>query len=372
MAVPRDLKRMTFGAGGLDQYYALTAMLAARGGQRITSRLIAAIMFGLGAAALLLNNSSVTPAWTVGPLLLVLPAVGCFAMGIVWLRQHWPTRPQSILLVGIGTACVAVICIVPADPAYGLAAATVFALVGGYAALFHTLRVLAWIWLIGAVTVAYLAVRLAHHDLPLAVAGVIVILCLNAFGAFACRTVVELTGADTTARPVEPLTGLLTRDSFDDLAATLLASRSRGDDRYLVIVVVGIDHFEELVRMGGVRGAAAARIAAGQALRENLRRDAVAAHVGEAEFFIADTFTIPDPSPLVERVRSAIEAIPSGLTVSAGAVSTPLRPLADRPPYEVLSEIIGVATNAMQEAARAGGNQARYVLRPRVGTSEES
>ena len=363
---------MTFGIGGLDQYYALTAMLAARGGHRITARLIAAIMFGLGAVPLLVINSSIPSEWAVGRVLLTVLAIGCFGMGLVWLRHRWPTRGQSILLVAIGTVCIAVGCLVPADPTYGMAAATAFALVASYAALFHTLRVLAGIWIVAAVTVAYLAVRMAADDLPLALAGLIVILSLNAFGAFACRTVVELTGTDNTPRPVEPLTGLLTRESFDDLAATLMASRSRDDDRYLVVVVVGIDHFAELVRMGGVRSAAAARIAAGQALRENLRRNAVAAHVGESEFFIADTFTIPDPSPLVERVRNAIAATPSGVTVSSGAVSTPLRPLADRPPHEVLSEIITTATTAMQEAARAGGNQARYVLSPRVGPNDEA
>jgi len=122
--------------------------------------------------------------------------------------------------------------------------------------------------------------------------------------------------------------------------------------------------------MGGVRGAAAARIAAGQALRENVRRDAIVAHVGEAEFLIADTWTVPDPTPLVERVRGAIAATPTGVTVSQGAVSTPLRPLADRPPHEVLNEIVEMGRRAMQEAALAGGNQARYVLRSRIGDDD--
>jgi len=358
---------MTFGAGGTDQYYSLTAMLAARGGQRITSRLIATIMFGVGAVPLLMVSSSVAPEWALGRLVLVVLAVGCFGMAAVWLRHRWPTRQQSMALAVISTLCIAAGCIIPADPSYGMAAASAFALVSGYAALFHTLRLLVSIWLVAAVTLVYLAVRISEHDLYLALAGFVLVVSLNAFSAFTCRTVVELTGADTTPRPVEPLTGLLTRDSFDDLAATLVASRSRGDDRYLVIVVVGIDHFAEMVRMGGVRGAASARIAAAQALRENVRRDAVVGHVGEAEFLIADTWTVPDPSPLIERVRGAIAATPTGITVSQGAVSTPLGPLVDRPPHDVLEEVVGVARVAMQEAARAGGNQARYVLRPRVG-----
>lgn len=366
---------MTFGVGGMDQYYSLTAMLAARGGQRIISRLIATIMFGLGVVPLLVVNSSAAPQWAIGRVVLVVLAAGCFGMGLVWLRHRWPTRRQSVFLVGVGTLCIAAGCVIPADSAYGMAAATAFALVSGYAALFHTLRVLGYIWLVVLVTVVYLTIRIADHDVYLALAGFIVVVSLNAFSAFTCRTVVELAGADATPRPVEPLTGLLTRDSFDDLAATLLGSRSRGDDRYLVIVVVGIDHFTEIVRTGGVRGTTAARIAAGQAIRENVRRDAVVGHVGESEFLIADTWTVPDPSPLIERVRGAVAATPLGITVSQGAVSTPLQPLADRPPQEVLNEIVSVGRAALQEAARAGGNQARYVMRSKVGgdaTDEDS
>jgi GGDEF domain-containing protein len=102
----------------------------------------------------------------------------------------------------------------------------------------------------------------------------------------------------------------------------------------------------------------------GQALRENVRHNAILAHVAETEFVIADSFDMPDPSPLVERIRSAIAMTPSRVTASIGVVSTPLRPLASRAPHEVLDEIMSIATVAMHEARRAGGNQARYVRHP--------
>ena len=94
---------------------------------------------------------------------------------------------------------------------------------------------------------------------------------------------------------MEPLTGLLNRESFYEQAATLLGSRNRDDDRYFVIAVVNIDSFAAMISMTGNHGGDRARIAASQALRETVRRDAILAHVGEAEFLIADTFTGSGP-----------------------------------------------------------------------------
>ena len=82
------------------------------------------------------------------------------------------------------------------------------------------------------------------------------------------------------------------------------------------------------------------------------------------EFSIAEIFTTPDPSALIERIRGTITDPPSRLTASIGVVTTPLRPLASHSPHDVLEELLTVATTAMREARKAGGNQARTVLNP--------
>ena len=163
---------------------------------------------------------------------------------------------------------------------------------------------------------------------------------------------------------VEPLTSLLTRDAFAEKVATLMSSRGRGGDRYLAVAVVNLDSFSLLQDMAGVTAANRARVAVGQGLRETVRRVAVLAHVAEAEFFIADVLTSDDPSPFVERVRATVASSPSRLTASIGVVSTPLSPLAGHPPYDVLDEVLSMATAAMQEARRAGGNRVHQVLSP--------
>jgi len=357
-------------ARSLDPYYPLTAMLAARGAQTLTSRMIAALLFGLGLLAGLALFTGTGSQQTTGQV--VWTAVSALALitGVNWLRRRWPTRTESVILVCGATVAILVGCVISKDPVQGVLGATTLTVVVGYTALFHTLRMVALVMTVGLAAVVYLAVRIATHDIAAGLIALVLVTMLYVFAAFSCRMVVRLTGVEGGPEGLEPLTGLLNREAFYDQAATLLGSRNRDDDRYFVIAVVNIDSFAAMISMTGNRGGDRARIAAGQALRETVRRDAILAHAGEAEFLIADTFTGPDPFPLVERARGSIAATPSGMTVSIGVVSTPLRPLAEHPPQEVLDEIVALATTAMYEARRAGGNQVRFVTNPELSIAD--
>lgn len=363
--------RLSWSTRSANQYYTLTALLAARGAQTYTSRVIAGSVFTLGLITLSTIGSSATLQWPISRPLLIGVSVLCFASTFIWLRHRWPTRNESALLVAIAAIAIPIGTVVPVVPLYGLLGASAFALIIGYTALFHGPRLLATISAIAVGTLIYLAVRMARVDLPLTLAGVALMLLLYVFAAFSCRLVVWLTGAEDGADAIEPLTGLLNRDAFYLQTSTLLASRNRDDDRYLVIAVVNIDSFAAMVSVAGNRGGNRARVAAGQALRETVRRDAIVGHVSEAEFFVADCFTTPDSSPLIERIRGAVASSPAGMTASIGVVSTPLQPLVEHPPNEILDEIVALATTAMYEARRAGGNQARYVVRPSLSISDD-
>lgn len=364
------MMRLGFNGRSPDHYYTLTAMLAARGAQTLTSRVIAAIIFGLGALTALAVFSSATPQVPGGRVLWTVVSALALITSLSWLRHRWPTRRESIFLVLVATVAIVVGCVIPEDPLQGVLGATALTFVIGYTSLFHTMRLTALLMTAGVAMNIYLAARIAAHDIPLGLIALVLTTLLYVFAAFSCRMVVRLTGTDAGPDGVEPLTGLLNRDSFYEQAATLIGSRNRTDDRYFVVAVVNIDSFAAMVSMVGNRGGDRARISASQALRETVRRDAILAHVGEAEFLIADTFTGPDPSPLVERARGAIATTPTGMTVSIGVVSTPLRPLAEHPPHEVLDEIVALATTAMYEARRAGGNQVRFVTDPHLSISD--
>lgn len=347
--------------GPPDQYHTFTARLSASGYQRLAMRVIAGSILALSIPALLAALAPRATPWAAGRVAFAVIAVGCLGLAVPWLRYRWPTRRESAAVVAVGTIALCVGSLVTTDPLAGMLTAVAFGFVLGYTALFHSARLLAFAILGSAVTIGWLAIRIAAVDIPTAIAVSTPTVLLCAVVTFACRTVADVGGSGEPHYEVDPLTGLLTRASFYEQTATLLGARHRDDDRYLVLAVVDLDGLAAITSLHGGRGASQAQVAAGQALRETTRRDAVLGHSG-GEFLIADIFTIADPSPLIDRVRGAIAATPTGITASIGVVSAALRPLAERPPQEVLDDLLTKAAGAARRARGRGGNQAHYLL----------
>ena len=349
-----------------DQYYAVTTRLTTQGRQRTAMRVVAGCILTLGLPAALAAANPDASDIPGGRVLLAVAPVACVALASPWLRYRWPTRAQASAAVILGTLLLAAGCIVPVNPFSGLLIATAFAFVLGYSVLFHGSRLQMFVATVAAGTIGWLLIAIARTDLPTALAVTTPVILINVAVVVACRIIAELSPAGVGHTDVDPLTGLLTRRSFDELAATMLGARTRGDDRFLVVIVAGVDSFAARVSVQGRRDADRVRVAAAQALRDTVRRDALLGQIDEAEFLIAEIFTTPDPTPLAERVRGALAAVPGGVTASVGVVTTASGPLSDRPPYEVLEEMIALATTAMFRARRRGGNQAEYLLNPNL------
>lgn len=350
-----------------DQYLAFTTRLTVSGYQRITMRVVAGCILALSVPALLAGLVPVTSPWPGFRIAYVTLAVASVGLAVPWLRYRWPTRRESVIVVVLGTLALAAGCLATIDPLAGMVIASAFSFILGLTALFHSLRLLGFVIAVAAVTVAVTAARIAADEVPTALAVSIPIVLLCVVVTFGCRTIAQVGGSADPQYDIDPLTGLLTRESFYESASTLLGARQREDDRNLVIAVASIDGFAAIASVQGGRGADQAEVAAARALRDTTRREAVVGRAGNGEFWIADIFTVPDPSPLVERVRGAVATTPSGITASIGVVSAALRPLTSRPPHDVLDEVIALASAAMAEARRLGGNTARYRLDPALG-----
>lgn len=350
-----------------DQYHAFTARLAASGYQRTSMRVVAGCILALGLPAILAGLAPPAAPWPGFRLVYAALALVTVVLAVPWLRYRWPTRRESTAVVVLGTVALAAGCLATIDPLAGLLVAASFPFILGFTALFHSRRLLVFTAAVTAVTVVWLVVRIAAKDVATALAVSIPIALLCVVVTFGCRTIATVGAPEEADIEIEPLTGLLNRDSFNSRAATLLGARNRADDRYLVVTVIDIDGLTAIASLHGGRGVKQALVAAAQALRETTRKDAVVGHLSESQFLVADIFTVPDPGPLVERVRGAIAATPTGITASIGVVTTPLMPLVDRPPAEVLDGLIALGVTAMSEARSAGGDQARCVVEPDLG-----
>lgn len=333
--------------------------------------MMAALTAGLGAIPLIMMLSPVGPHGLFARVVAIVIAACCAAMALRWSRPHWPTPTESAVFVVVGTLCIAAMCAIVTDPLAGLFGCFTFVLLAGYTAIVSTAPFLVFNLLAAAMTAIVLAAEVATDDAALALCALILIAVLTTFMVFGCRMVIGSIGKDTLHTQIEPLTGLLDRGAFDEAASTLLAARNRDDDRYLALIVVGIDGYQLLATTDGRSAGDQARVSVANTLRANVRYNAIVAHIEDTEFLIADTFT-GDPSPLVERILSALRTSPSRLTASIGVVSTPLPPLTEHPPHAVLHEVITIATGAMYDARKAGGDRAHHVKNPPLAVSGQS
>lgn len=356
-----------------DRYYWLTNYLSARNLQRVTCRVQAAMMAGLGAVPAFLLAGPIQKADAAHVVIAVVVLLCCLLMASVWVRSTWPARWQSHACVIIGALCIGVVTATASDPAIGVVGCAGYVVLTAYVTCFHSLRILLLTWAIALGALGFLAWRLiGGTGAALAVASLAVWALTNIFVAFVCRILIGLIARDEHHEDIDQSTGLLTRDAFYDRVATLIHARSRDDDRYLVVLAVGLDGYSMLSATSSADRMSRSRVEISHALNDTVRSTAMLAHGGEADFLIADLFSTADASPLANRLCHCVTTVPLRLTASIGAVSTPLRPLAGHSPVEVCDELVSLAMMAMYDARRAGGNQTHYDVSPRLSTLDQN
>jgi diguanylate cyclase (GGDEF)-like protein len=155
----------------------------------------------------------------------------------------------------------------------------------------------------------------------------------------------------------DELTGLPNRRRFAELATRELALVTRGQ-RQLVLALMDVDDFKRVNDMHGHAAGDVVLRAVGQMLPGQLRGTDLVARWGGEEFvlLLPDTGTV-DAAGLVERVRSAVEALqvmsgqgrPLRFTVSIG--------ITEARPEDSFDTLIDRADQAMYRAKAAGKNR---------------
>lgn len=350
-----------------DDRRLLIGALPRSGAQVVGRRVIAAVTASFGVNLLITLASPAGPHGRTGRILTLAAAAGGLLMAIGWLRRRWPARLTSVGFVLAGTALAAVTAVVPADPELGLlgvAAASAF--LTGYTTSFHGARLLLVTWTVIASAVIATSLRVAAVDPLLAILDAVIIGAVNVAVALISRTAMRLLLHDDGHDGMLQLPDLLTSAGFRTRTATLLAEQHHGPERYLALAALDVDGYSLVTGMSGQQGGRRAQIAVGGALRASVHRGTLVAQRSEAEFLLADVLTTPDATSLVEGVRTAVACSALPLTLSAGVVCTPLSPLRGCSSGDVVDEIVTLATTAMAEARRAGGDTVRYQLDPRL------
>lgn len=344
-----------------DHYHWMTSRLDARGARVATSRFIAAwMMVGGLAPALILFGSTNSSQWPLRAAGAAITGVSIL-LGVFWLRGVWPTKRQSTACVIVGTALGVATCLLMPHPLLGLMGAAVFSAVATYATVFHTGQFVAYVLAAAGTVIGVTGYWLGRTDPAVALGLSLTIALSIVFMTFVVRALIGLIDADMFTGAIEPITGLLSREGFDDGVAITIAARGRTDDRYLVIVAIELDSFGAVTEMAGDGRARQLRVLIAQMLRETARRDTVLAHTADAEFVLADVFNTRSPDPLCERINAGVPATARELTASVGAVVTPLGPLAAMAPTDVTAALLKIAGEAVQTARKNGGNQHRIV-----------
>lgn len=346
-----------------DHYHWITARLDARGARVTTCRTVAGwiILGGLPPTILALGIGAAR--WEIWAMALTFTG-SCLALALLWVRGRWPTSRETGVCLGAGITLVAFLASCWPNPVAAAISTAGFVVLSTFAAVFFSLRTLIACAGIAAIVITAAHVRWAHSrpdDLNVAIASGILLLLVTAFAAIITRTLIGLIDTDHFIGTIEPVTGLLTRDSFNDGVAQMLGTRARSGDRYLTIIVISLDSFAVAAQLSGAGDGRALRVAIARRLRETARRDTVLAHCGDTEFLVADVFTTPDPSPLTERLRARVNDEARALTASIGCATTALDPALSCSPQEVVDQLLVVATEAAHAVRSSGGNGTRHV-----------
>ncbi len=240
-----------------------------------------------------------------------------------------------------------------------MGACATFAVIGGFAAYFHTIGHVIANLTVAIVCSVILAYRLiaTTGDVALTIAALVTVASLNVGVPFGIQSLVHTLRTDFRGSDRDSLTGLLNRRSFHSSVYELMMLHQSPAGIYLVMAMIDLDNFKQLNDTRGHAIGDQALVSVSAALRENCGSAAVIGRVGGEEFVVADIDTVPNPDKTAERLRQAIDKIPLPVTASIGTAGAPLETDSAGANLQLIDDLIRTSDTAMYEAKRAGGNQ---------------
>jgi len=202
-----------------------------------------------------------------------------------------------------------------------------------------------------------------QQALVLAIATSIVII----LAAFALSpALIRLLTAQQERATRDPLSSLLNRRSFEELAARPFDDAKRGT-LALSVIMVDIDHFKRVNKKFGRQVGDEIIVAVAGRIQQVLSAtDMVARYGGEEFAILLSSANIEEGSSVAERVRGAVENAPIGTSAGPVAVTVSLGVAAFSADVKTVLDLFGIAEYLMREAKRNGRNC--VVSQPARGT----
>ncbi|MGE2724822.1 GGDEF domain-containing protein [Mycolicibacterium pulveris] len=277
---------------------------------------------------------------------------------LLWLLR-WPTRRQSIVYSLSAGIAIGAMCLAMSNPYTGLMGCSIFAVIGGVVAYFHTSALTVVNLTLATVCAVILSYRMiaTTGDLALTAAAFITVAALNVGVPFGIQSLMQTLRTDLRGSDRDSLTGLHNRRSFHNNVYELMMLDRPRTGKYLVMAMIDLDNFKQLNDTQGHAAGDEALVMVSSTLQENCRATAVIGRLGGEEFLVADIAASPNPARMAERLREAIAKIPIAVTASIGTAGAALDGYSARDNLELIDALIRTSDMAMYEAKRAGGNR---------------
>lgn len=330
-------------------YRWLVDTLASRSALRPLKLLIGLAGVAIAIMGLVIAGSPIGP---IRPEITSTVGVGA---GILWALRWWllpwPSRTESLILIGIADVLFTVEFLQVPDRMFGAMGAVLLVVTGSYLGFFHSAQALAVHTAWSLLSVIVFSARIAVDEDPrLALAVGLLLLAAVVSVLPALQILYWLLRTESLS---DPLTGLLNRRGLE-IRLPRLVSRNPA----ICVIALDLDRFKGVNDTFGHRVGDSVLVSTAQRLRDVARAPAVVARTGGEEFVVAAPLAAAEARTEAERLCRAVaepRASAVDVTASVGVAVFDSTGCPHCPPPSP-DRLLHAADAAMYRAKQDGGN----------------